>query len=253
LLTQPKDIAMPDPIQPNSCRSLTPQDLSCNGSDEPPPDPRCGFEPTLDPASSSHDDTVSSEHVLELMKSYPATSAAARSASSVGDSNADRVSQTPLERGYAASGVTGNGSTYGTLALAYGSDGAGYAYELGSASAQIGPQSEAQIAAWRSTYKNGAGDSITVELLSAQASGGSHNKDGSTGFNTGASVATASLELNERLGGSSATLGISNGPSLELSAGTRDIDGDGALEWCLRAGVGVTVGVCVEERSGWRR
>jgi len=243
---------MPDPIQSNSSSSPF-QDLTCHGAEEPPPGPRCEPESSTQPRASGCEDEGLSEHVLSLVKSYPTPGSPAPHAAHVGDSNAERVSQTPLEFGYMASGRTDNGSKFDTFALLYGSDGKGYSYEFGSVSIQKGEQSEAQIAAWRSNWSSPAGDSVTVELLSAQESGGSHNKDGSSGFNTSVSASLASLEGTLRIGAGSVTAGVSAGPSLELSAGTRDIDGDGALEWCLRAGSTVTVGACVEEPSGWRR
>src|SRR6187455_1009406 len=128
---------MPDPIQPNFSPSPF-QDLTCNGAEGPPLGPRCEPESSTKPRPSGCDDEGQSEQVRELLKSYSATSSAGPPAARVGDNNAERVSQTPLQLGYVASGRTDNGSKYDTFALAYGSDGKGYSYELGSASAQKG-------------------------------------------------------------------------------------------------------------------
>jgi hypothetical protein len=242
---------MPDPIQPNSSSSSF-QDLTCSENGEPPLGPRCAPECNAKSQPISCEEEASSEHLLELMKSFPSPSAPTRAAPGVGNNNAERVSQTPLQLAYADSGRTDNGSKYAALALAYGSDASGHTYELGSISIQKGAQSEVQAAALRLTATNAGGDSLTFEALSVQNSGGTHNKDGSTGFNASAGVAGASIEATKRFGASSVTIGYSAGPAIEGSVGTRDIDGDGALEWCLRAGATVTVGACIEEPSSWR-
>lgn len=234
---------MPDPIQSNAPSS---RDFSCNDNDDAQPlGPRCQPESSSEQRALECDEPGSLSH--ELVTSY-----LAKTPSTVGNINSERVAQTPLELGHTASGVTENGSVFASAALLYGRAG-DFSLEVGSCSIQDGAQTEAQCALLRVTRQGADGHSETLELLSAQAGAGSHNKDGSIGSNASAGASLFGLETTTRLGSGSATVGVAFGPALDASSGVRDSDGDGALERCLRAGTTALGGGCVEDAGGWRR
>ncbi|MFO7181835.1 MAG: hypothetical protein DIU78_024265 [Pseudomonadota bacterium] len=180
-----------------------------------------------------------------------------RPALPVGNNNAERAARTELDFGYFDVGKTENGSYYVTAALFYGRDPkTGAVAEIGSLSAQVGRQIELQGTLLRVARTTEDGSSLTLEAGTAQASIGTHNKDGSRGLNASANATLGGGELTANVRGSSATLGASFAVGGEFSLGVRDADADGAQELCTRlAGnpVPVSGGLCLEKRDGWDR
>jgi hypothetical protein len=233
-------------MKPESIQSSTPSahDYTCNNDDDQLPlGPRC------EPESSTTQHEMECEEPPGLSQAL-VTEYMAKS--SVGNNNAERVAQTPIELGHAETGTTANGSSFASAALLYGKMG-DLSLEVASCSVQAGAQTEAQCALFRVTRQDPAGGSETSEVLSAKLGTGTHNKDGSVGANVSAGAALYGFETTTSIGAGSATLGVSAGPAIDVSYGVRDSDGDGALERCLRAGAVAVGGDCVEELSGWRR
>ncbi|MGC4090537.1 MAG: hypothetical protein QM756_22240 [Polyangiaceae bacterium] len=234
---------MPDPIQ-SSTPTPNYSDFTCNGSDEPPPGPRC--EPQC--GSTQRDmecDEGPSEQISALVAHH--------SKPLPGNTNAERAAETPAELLHFDYGLTKNGSVFVSAALLYGKDSEGTTVELGSLSAQLGAETEVQFAAARSSQTIGK-TTISAELLTGSVALGTLNKDGSVGVNVSKGYTVAGLEVTTTTGGSSATFGMSRGDSAEVSSGTRDADGDGYAEWCMRYGGTVkTVGGCIEDPRGWNK
>jgi hypothetical protein len=188
----------------------------------------------------------------KFSKPNPAVAAASRA----GNSNAERVQQTPLRALNVDSGTTQHGERFATAALAYGRDPiTGLVGEIGTASIQVGDRLEAQVAVGRISVASDDGSrTLSVEALSAHVSAGTHNKDGSEGVHASIGAVYAAAEATSSANGNSVTVGVSAGFSAEYSVGTRDSDGDGFDEYCMRLGAGpVTFGACVEAPDGWDR
>ena len=67
------------------------------------------------------------------------------------------------------------------------------------------------------------------------------------GLNAGYSLNTIAVEATLTHSGNSVTFGLAAGPSAEASVGTRDADGDGNEELCVRVATGIVLGgACVE-------
>lgn len=122
--------------------------------------------------------------------------------------------------------------------------------EVLSGSAQIGRQSEAQVAVARASMtSNGApvDGTVSAEALTARANFGILNDDGSIGMNAGAAAVLAGMEVTVGHSGWSATTGMSAQVGASASYGFRDADGDGSSEFCVKVSTpGPTAGVCVE-------
>lgn len=87
----------------------------------------------------------------------------------------------------------------------------------------------------------------SIETLSANASAGALNPDGSRGLHSRVGAALLGTETTASYSGNSVTVGASVGLSAGGSAGLRDADRDGRLEACARVETPlVTVGLCVE-------
>ncbi|WP_146652702.1 hypothetical protein [Labilithrix luteola] len=122
----------------------------------------------------------------------------------------------------------------------------GIEIELGSASIQVGRQSEVQAGAGRAGY-HGEGVSVAAEAFTASAQFGAENPDGSVGLNAGLSATAASVEATVKHSGNSVTLGLAAGVGASGSVGVRDDDKDGKKEICARAAFEfVIIGGCIE-------
>jgi hypothetical protein len=160
--------------------------------------------------------------------------------------NAQRTSAQSLEGLHTALGITSDGQSFYAEAAAVKGSRVGAGVELLSGSVQVGAQNEAQLGLERVTLAAPHG-SVEVRTLTAEVHGGVHNPDGSVGYNAGFSLNAIGMELNAGASGNSLTVGISIGPGVEGSMGTRDADGDGKTEACFRAAAGIaTIGACVE-------
>lgn len=167
--------------------------------------------------------------------------------------NAQRTSaNTPAP--YADAGVTEDGIAYAGAAAVKGRDeSTGIEMEVYSASVQVGTQNEAQVAMARLGVSSDSGaNNATMDIFTAQASAGIHNKDGSTGLNVGATAVAVGIEGTASTGASGVTGGLSVGVGGEVSVGTRDADGDGYGEAAIRVSAGfITVGIQIEDPRGW--
>lgn len=167
--------------------------------------------------------------------------------------NAQRTSaNTPAP--YADAGVTEDGIAYAGAAAIKGRDeNTGIEMEIYSASVQVGTQNEAQVGMARLGVSSDSGaNNATMDIFTAQASAGIHNKDGSTGLNVGATAVAVGIEGTASTGASGVTGGLSVGVGGEVSVGTRDADGDGYGEAAIRVSAGfITVGIQIEDPRGW--
>lgn len=167
------------------------------------------------------------------------------------------VDPEPVQLLYGASGYEPDGTAFADAAWMHGRDAeSGFIADVGAVGLRAGGQAEAEVTGLRIGDASANGRSqLVLEGLSAGAAVGSHNPDGSIGFNASAGAALVSARGTVDLNGSSVTLGTSVSVSVGLSAGVRDADGDGVPEYCASAAVGLplSVGVCVEEPSGWDR
>lgn len=165
---------------------------------------------------------------------------------STANNNAERTTERDAIP-YADANKTASGdSVFAGIALLKGTvPKSGGEVEVLSVSAQIGAQTELQLALQRVAGTSGA-LSGSVETFSARANIGIHNDDGSTGFNIGAGVTALGFEGS--VGGADRlTYGVSAGMGAGVSVGVRDVDHDGSGELCARVSLGpVTVGACLE-------
>lgn len=158
---------------------------------------------------------------------------------------------------YADAGVTDDGIAYAGVAAIKGRDAdSGIEMEIYSASVQVGAQNEAQAGMARLGISSDSGaNSASMDIFTAQAHAGIYNKDGSTGINVGATAVAVGVEGTASTGASGVTGGVSIGVGAEYSAGIRDADGDGygeiGLRGTLELGVGVTIGIQIEDPRGW--
>ncbi len=170
--------------------------------------------------------------------------------------NAQRTSSTSPAP-YADAGVTDDGIAYAGAAAIKGRDAkTGIEMEVFSASGQVGMQNEAQVGMARMGISSDSGaNNATMDIFTAQAHAGFYNKDGSTGINVGATAVAVGVEGTASTGASGVTGGVSIGVGAEYSAGVRDADGDGygeiALRGTLELGVGITLGIQIEDPRGW--
>ncbi len=90
--------------------------------------------------------------------------------------------------------------------------------------------------------------SLSLEALSAKASIGSINPDGSIGRNVSLGATLVGAEGTLTHSGNSVTGGLSLGAGAEVAIGTRDFDRDNRPEFCGRVSALVlTIGFCVED------
>lgn len=208
------------------CRS----DASGGSPPEPPPSPP--------PAVKKLVGAVSPPLVLPSM--------------SAAHNNAQRTSELNGIAPYANAGFTGAGDAlYAGAALLKGHDAkSGLDVEVLSASTQLRipgrhGQEEHQVALVRVGHSSANG-SASVEIATARINGGTHNDDGSEGFNFG--IGASALAVEATAGSvNSFTYGVAASVGGGASTGLRDLDGDGQQELCVKVSYGpVTVGACVE-------
>jgi hypothetical protein len=90
---------------------------------------------------------------------------------------------------------------------------------------------------------------VRGEVFTAQAHAGVDNADGSTGFGASMGSAIVGGEVTGTWGPVSLTFGAAAGATVGASAGVRDSDHDGKIEYCGRVDFGVgSIGACVEKR-----
>jgi hypothetical protein len=143
---------------------------------------------------------------------------------------------------------TPDGQVETRAALLHGHDPeTGLDVEVFSVAARSGPSAhgiEAVVERFGFSSERGK---VSVDLLSAAAEVGTHNADGSKGFNIGASAVAAAAEGTLKWNGTDqATLGVAAGVGFQLSVGTRDADHDGKREACIRVVEILTLGLCME-------
>ena len=220
-----------------------------------PPEPICQ-EPapetlTCEPNTESSDQT---ESYASHSSSPTAIAFTQRSAPT---NNAQRTSATPQPAPYADAGVTDDGIAYAGVAMLKGRDErTGIEVEAFTGSVQVGAQNEAQVGMARLGVSSDDGsNNASMDIFTAQAHAGIYNKDGSTGLNVGATAVAIGVEGTASTGASGVTGGVSIGLGAEYSAGVRDADGDGygeiGLRGTLELGVGVTIGLQIEDPRGW--
>lgn len=167
-----------------------------------------------------------------------------------GENNAERTRYRTSSEPYAGTGKHPSGDTVyaGAALIKNHDDKTGIDTEMFSASVQVGDQNEFQLGGLRLT-KSGSRGEIGVETLTARASGGIHNDDGSTGINLGDTATLLGAEGTLNLGhGNSVTLGVSCSLGSMRSVGIRDQDGDGRKELCVKGSHALlTRGFCIEE------
>lgn len=173
-----------------------------------------------------------------------------------GQSNAQRMRERELtsdSKPFAEYGkFAGGRGDYAGFAIAQGRNSeTAFEGELVSGSVQVGVQNEAQVTGVRLGVSSEDGtNSAQVRAAEAIAHIGLHNSDGSIGLNAGASATAVGAEVTVGHSGNSATVGASAGYGVDGSIGLRDADDDGHGEVCVRAtaeaGIGGTVGLCVE-------
>ncbi len=170
--------------------------------------------------------------------------------------NAQRTSAISTPAPYADAGVTDE-IAYAGVALIKGRDErTGIEIEAFTGSVQVGEQNEAQVGMARLGVSSDDGsNSASMDIFTAQIHGGVHNKDGSTGINGGATAVAIGVEGTASTGASGVTGGVSIGVGAEYSVGVRDADGDGygeiGLRGTLELGLGVTIGIQIEDPRGW--
>lgn len=166
-------------------------------------------------------------------------------------------SSSPKDDGFKAfhgdAGTDKDGAVYLEGAVLEGSDSkTGTKAEILGVKVKVGPQSEATATGVHlevGTNKGGP-QRFSMDIGRATAHWGTHNADGSRGFNAGASANVAATEGTVSVGGNSATLGGSVGVGASGSVGVRDADRDGDPELCVSTsvglGAGVSGGLCLE-------
>jgi hypothetical protein len=182
-----------------------------------------GATPRQQPLSATSDD------VTVERGEAPAVSVRMAASWSPTDTNAQRTSAR-AEGTYAEAGVTSSGdAAYAGVALAKGrSPNRPTEVEGLSASVQVGLQSEAQAGLVRAGGASASGASWGAEGMTARASIGIHNPDGTHGLNPGATAAAAAFEgtTPPLLGGHVVlTGGVALGFGAAGSVGYREADG----------------------------
>lgn len=239
---------MADPI--NSSRSP----VSADSSYDPHLD-EAGKVSRADAASSSQAEPVAAgSPAVPLLVSAlprppsvlppPSTSAA----ESAANNNAQRTSEHNGLSPYASAGTTAAGdSVYVSAAALKGRDArTGFEAEILSLSAQVGAQNELQASLVRVGGAGGIIGAASAEAITARASAGIHNDDGSTGLNLslGATGVAGEVTLGSA---NSVTCGGAASAGGGASLGVRDADHDGKPELCGRVSWGAfTVGICLE-------
>ncbi len=163
------------------------------------------------------------------------------------NSNAERTAALDtVQLGYADAGQTRDGgSVYAGVALIKGSEG-GMQAEIASVSLQHGEQSELQAGVARVALGSDS-EHAAVRAFEAEVHCGTHNPDGSTGINLGASANAIAAEAHYERAGNGVTAGLSAGVGMSASVGVRDADADGETEYCASFAAGpITVGLCLE-------
>jgi len=145
-------------------------------------------------------------------------------------------------------GVNETGFQAGVAAIKGREPKTGIEVELYSAGVQAGRQTEVQAGMARLGVSSDNGvHSLRGDVFTGRVGAGTQNPDGSVGANVSVSATVVGAEATVGFRGNSLTVGLAFGGGLEGSIGQRDIDGDGRIEGCVRAGVRLaTVGLCVE-------
>jgi hypothetical protein len=168
------------------------------------------------------------------------------------DNNACRTTIRHDNGSYSAVDVTEDKQSAFAAHAVHKSDHEHGSLELGSESRQVGAQNEFQVGALRagahSIDLDGVHLTANLEAGTARINAGTHNDDGSHGFNAGAAATALGAEATVEYSGWSFTFGeaLSVGGGFS-SGGARDIDGDGRPERCFKGSLGpLTLGFCTE-------
>ncbi|HEX3852989.1 MAG TPA: hypothetical protein VHW01_18630 [Polyangiaceae bacterium] len=250
---------MPDPISSSSVSN----DLTCV---DPSTEPNACLPPAPAPtvcAAPSPPSEADTNAAAELATAYLRTDhsafieaskapSAPPSPTPETDNNAYRTTIRHDNGIYSHVGVTEDKqSAFAAVAL-HKSDHEHGTLELASFSEQVGAQHEFQVGLLRagthSINLDGVHLTANFEAGTARVNGGTHNDDGSHGFNLGAGATAIGAEATVEYSGWSFTFGESLAVGGGFSSGeARDIDGDGRPERCFKGNLGpLTVGFCTE-------
>jgi hypothetical protein len=250
---------MPDPISSSTVSS----DLAClDPSTEPnacvPPAPAPALCAAPSPASEAEANAAAELATAYLRTDHSTFIEASKTPSPPTrptpetDNNAYRTTVRHDNGTYSAISLTEDQqSTFVAHAL-HKSDHEHGTLELASESRQVGAQNEIQVGVLRAgTHTinlDGVHLTATVETGTARFNAGTHNDDGSHGFNLGLAATSIGAEATVEYSGWSFTFGeaLSAGGGFS-SGGGRDIDGDGHPERCFKGSLGpLTLGFCTE-------
>lgn len=253
---------MPEPISSNTTPGPTNDDWSntdnqCSAAPNAPNAtevaPACYAE--LDVAEQAPYAPPDPSVALLMAKCPPARLAAflqqqaEQTSNGEANNNAQRTATSPLRVMNGEVGTTSAGDAVYAGAAAIKGHVGDASVEMWSASAQVGAQNELQAGVGR-VSQSVDGSTFEVRALELEAHAGVHNPDGSTGINIGAGVTLLAAEYTLSDGTNSVTAGLSQSFGAELSIGTKDANGDGNTEYCLRGAVGpVIVGGCADPAS----
>jgi hypothetical protein len=96
------------------------------------------------------------------------------------------------------------------------------------------------------TGTSGETTTVSARAGTVEVDVGTKNVDGSTGAHLKVGAAVVTGELTTKGGAQQLSIGGDLGGGLEASSGTRDIDGDGNREYCIRGGAALVLGGCIE-------
>jgi hypothetical protein len=249
---------MPDPISSSSVSSdLTCVDLSSEPNACVPPAPAPTVCTVSNPPSAAEANAAAELATAYLRTDHSAFIEASKAPSTPTptaptDNNAYRTSIRHDNGAYSAIGFTEDQQSVFVGHAAHKSDHEHGNLEIASESRQVGAQNEFQVGALRAGTRtiDLAGVHLTgsLEAGTARLNAGTHNDDGSHGFNAGAAATAVGVEATVEYSGWSLTLGESLSVGGGFSSGeARDIDGDGSPERCFKGSLGpYTIGVCTE-------
>lgn len=213
-------------------------------------DPNQGKSEASNQPKSSSKTTQSSGPVCSMdMENYPIEEAARNQslASNTPASTSGRVMDMKMGPN-ANAGVTADGKgVFAEAAAIAGKDGNVSGQVLG-VGIQVGEQNTAQVTGAR--FQVGSSTSGThgdFEVLTASASIGVHNPDGSVGYNASAGATLVGASGTVDLGrGGEVTVGVAAGLGFAVHGGVRDQKRDGTREACGGFSAGpVSIGYCV--------
>jgi len=238
------DLTCVDPsTEPNACLPPAPAPTVC-AAPSPPSEPEANAAAELATAYLRTDHSA----FIEASKAPSAPPSPTPDT----DNNAYRTTIRHDNGIYSAVGVTEDKQSAFVGHALHKSDHEHGTLEIDSESRQVGAQNEFQVGALRAgthtINQDGVHLTANLEAGTARVNLGTHNDDGSHGFNLGAAATSIGAEATVEYSGWSFTFGeaISAGGGFS-SGGARDIDGDGKPERCFKGSLGpMTLGFCTE-------